>query len=344
MQEIYPSFYHEFKCIANLCEDSCCKDWDIDIDSDTEEFYKTVQGSLGDKMRAMLVTDEYGERVFPCTDGRCPFWNRDMLCDIYIGIGEEHLSQTCANFPRVAVDYGDFCEHILSFACPEAARFMLKNTREAYSDFGGERELDLSEDSGDCMSFLIKAREKTLDYLLNEGEPFAYRLADCLEFNAQVQSLLDGEEPEPLDLSGAESRGSGFIFDMHLGFEIMSGEWKSALSDTAEKAQELKIRDDFASDFEKFALYYVYRYYLEAINSGDVLYSIKRIVCAYLVTGKLDALFFERDYPYSRMRILQRYSKEVEHSYDNTEALNSAFDTDDRFEVESLIALLEQEI
>ena len=322
MQEIYPSFYHEFKCIANLCEDSCCKDWDIDIDSDTEEFYKTVQGSLGDKMRAMLVTDEYGERVFPCTDGRCPFWNRD---------------KTCANFPRVAVDYGDFCEHILSFACPEAARFMLKNTREAYSDFGGERELDLSEDSGDCMSFLIKAREKTLDYLLNEGEPFAYRLADCLEFNAQVQSLLDGEEPEPLDLSGAESRGSGFIFDMHLGFEIMSGEWKSALSDTAEKAQKLKIRDDFASDFEKFALYYVYRYYLEAINSGDVLYSIKRIVCAYLVTGK-------RDYPYSRMRILQRYSKEVEHSYDNTEALNSAFDTDDRFEVESLIALLEQEI
>ena len=221
---------------------------------------------------------------------------------------------------------------------------MLKNTREAYSDFGGERELDLSEDSGDCMSFLIKAREKTLDYLLNEGEPFAYRLADCLEFNAQVQSLLDGEEPEPLDISGAESRGSGFIFDMHLGFEIMSGEWKSALSDTAEKAQKLKIRDDFASDFEKFALYYVYRYYLEAINSGDVLYSIKRIVCAYLVTGKLDALFFERDYPYSRMRILQRYSKEVEHSYDNTEALNSAFDTDDRFEVESLIALLEQEI
>jgi lysine-N-methylase len=200
----------------------------------------------------------------------------------------------------------------------------------------------LSEDSGDCMSFLLKAREKTLDYLLNTDEPFAYRLADCLEFNAQVQSLLDGEEPEPLDLGSAESSGSGFIFDMHLGFEIMSGKWKSALSDTAEKAQELRIRDDFASDFEKFALYYVYRYYLEAINSGDVLYSIKRIVCAYLVTGKLDALFFERDYPYSRMRILQRYSKEVEHSYDNTEALNSAFDTDDRFEAESLIALLEQ--
>ncbi len=95
MQEIYPSFYHEFKCIANLCEDSCCKDWDIDIDSDTEEFYKTVQGSLGDKMRAMLVTDEYGERVFPCTDGRCPFWNRDMLCDIYIPLPVPRRRGSC---------------------------------------------------------------------------------------------------------------------------------------------------------------------------------------------------------------------------------------------------------
>ena len=343
MHEIYPSFYREFKCIANLCEDSCCKDWDIDIDSATEEFYKTVEGSLGDKMRRLLVTDEYGERIFPCTDGRCPFWNKDMLCDIYIGIGEEHLSQTCANFPRVAVDYGNFREHLLSFACPEAARFMLKNSREAYSDFGSSTELSLSSDD-EVMSFLLKARGKTLDYLLNSGEPFAYRLADCLEFNAQVQAVLDGEEPEPLDLGSAESDGCGFIFDMHREFEIMSGEWKDALDDTAANAQGLKISEGFAGDFEKFALYYVYRYYLEAVNSGDVLYSIKRIVCAYLVTGKLDALFCERNYPYPRMRILQRYSKEVEHSYDNTEALNSAFDSDERFKAENLISLLESEV
>ena len=96
MKEIYPAFYKDFKCIANRCEDSCCKDWDIDVDSETEKFYNTVQGALGDKIRSLTVTDEYGERVFRSTDGRCPFWNQDMLCDIYIGIGEEHLSRTCA--------------------------------------------------------------------------------------------------------------------------------------------------------------------------------------------------------------------------------------------------------
>ena len=96
------------------------------MDSATEQFYQTVKGPLGDKIRDLLITDEYGERVFRSGDGRCPFWNRDMLCDIYIGIGEEHLSRTCANFPRVHIDFGDFREHLLSFACPEAARFMLR--------------------------------------------------------------------------------------------------------------------------------------------------------------------------------------------------------------------------
>ena len=100
MQEIFPRFYSSFRCIANRCEDSCCKDWDIDIDSKTEAFYQSVQGELGEKIRRKLVTDDDGERVFRAENGRCPFWNQDMLCDIFIGIGEEHLSETCAHARR----------------------------------------------------------------------------------------------------------------------------------------------------------------------------------------------------------------------------------------------------
>ncbi len=64
MRDIYPDFYREFKCIANRCEDSCCKDWDIDVDSETEKFYNTVNNPLGDKIRSLTYTDEYGERIF----------------------------------------------------------------------------------------------------------------------------------------------------------------------------------------------------------------------------------------------------------------------------------------
>ena len=344
MKDIYPAFYKDFKCIANRCEDSCCKDWDIDVDSETEAFYNTVKGPLGDKIRSLTVTDEYGERVFQSGNGRCPFWNNDMLCDIFIGIGEEHLSCTCANFPRVKVDYGDFREHLLSFACPEATRLMLKANDDAYRDFGGSYELNVSEDSEDNMSFLLKARKRSAEFLLDRSQPFAYRLADCLEFNAQVQSLLQGQDPAPLNLDSADDNGCGFMADMHLRFEIMSEAWRGALQDIAPKIDSLNIRGDFAQDFEKFALYYVYRYYLEAVNSGDVLYAIKRIVCAYIITGKLDADFAAKGYPLPRLRILQRYSKEVEHSYDNTEQLNAEFDADERFSVENLIVMLENEV
>ncbi len=344
MRDIYPEFYHTFKCIANRCEDSCCKDWDIDIDSETERFYQTVQGDLGDKMRRKLANDEYDERVFKVENGRCPFWNQDMLCDIFIGIGEEHLSDTCANFPRVAVEYDGFCEHILSFACPEAARLMLKAGDDAYSDFGGAEELASAENGEDFMSFLLKARARTAAMLLNKAQPFAYRLADCLEFNAQVQSLLDGEEPSPLSFEDTQGGGDAFIFELHRGFEIMSEQWRSALEEAAAHTDKLTIRADFDGDFEKFALYYLHRYYLEAVRSGDVLYALQRIVCAYLVTGKLDADFAQKGYPYPRLRILQRYSKEVEHSYVNTVALNNAFGTDKRFSVEKLIALLEETV
>ena len=266
-----------------------------------------------------------------------------MLCDIFIGIGEEHLSATCGGFPRVAVDYGDFREHLLSFACPEAARIMLASESSSYSDFGGAEELSVSGETDGFMSFLLKARSRTVSMLLDGSLPFAYRLADCLEFNNQVQNILEGREPNPLGESSGATADCRFIIEMHLGFEIMSARWRGALEGIRETADKLVISGSFERNFEKFALYYVYRYYLEAIHSGDVLYSLKRIVCAYLVTGKLDADFAAKSYPFPEMRILQRYSKEVEHSYDNTDALNSIFDSDPRFSVENLIALLENE-
>ena len=221
MQEIFPRFYSSFRCIANRCEDSCCKDWDIDIDSKTEAFYQSVQGELGEKMRRKLVTDDDGERVFRAENGRCPFWNQDMLCDIFIGIGEEHLSETCANFPRVRVDYDVFGEHLLSFACPEAARIMLRADGDAYAELGGADELNAAEAADGYLSFLLKARARSAQLLRDRSLPFAYRLADCLEFNAQVQSILQDREPQPLT-PAQNAQNSRFIFDLHLGFEIMS--------------------------------------------------------------------------------------------------------------------------
>jgi len=211
------------------------------------------------------------------------------------------------------------------------------------TDFGGADELNAAEAEDGTLRFLLKARARSAQLLRDRSLPFAYRLADCLEFNAQVQSVLQGREPQPLP-PAARAENSRFIFALHLGFEIMSNRWKEALTQAAANAERFSFSEAYERDFEQFALYYLYRYYLEAVRSGDVLYSVRRMVCAFFVTGRLDADFAAAGYPLERMRILQRYSKEVEHSYENTEALNAAFDSDDRFSAENLIALLEASV
>ena len=73
MKHIYPKYYKDFKCIANKCPDSCCKDWDVELDDNAEKYYNTVQGEFGDKIRSLTVDGEDNNRIFISReDGRCP--------------------------------------------------------------------------------------------------------------------------------------------------------------------------------------------------------------------------------------------------------------------------------
>ena len=46
----FPTFYRDFKCIANRCTDSCCIGWEIDIDEDNNKYlaYRLAGNSLED--------------------------------------------------------------------------------------------------------------------------------------------------------------------------------------------------------------------------------------------------------------------------------------------------------
>ena len=32
MEVTKPSYYDSFRCLASACPDSCCKEWDVDVD------------------------------------------------------------------------------------------------------------------------------------------------------------------------------------------------------------------------------------------------------------------------------------------------------------------------
>ena len=77
-----PHYYKAFHCIASDCRDNCCVGgWEIDIDEETAQYYLSMEGEFGDRLRNSITrTDEY---CFRLKDGKCPFLDSRGLCEIY---------------------------------------------------------------------------------------------------------------------------------------------------------------------------------------------------------------------------------------------------------------------
>ena len=71
-----PDYYDCFRCAAGECPDSCCKEWEVEIDDASARFYRTLPGTLGDRLREVMRTAD-GKTSMSIIDGRCPMWRSD---------------------------------------------------------------------------------------------------------------------------------------------------------------------------------------------------------------------------------------------------------------------------
>ena len=51
-----PDYYDRFRCIAGKCPDSCCKEWEVEVDDASARFYRALPGALGDRLREVMRT------------------------------------------------------------------------------------------------------------------------------------------------------------------------------------------------------------------------------------------------------------------------------------------------
>ena len=56
-----PHYYSEFRCIADKCKDNCCIGWEIDIDDETAEKYKSITGEIGKRLNENIDFSEIKE-------------------------------------------------------------------------------------------------------------------------------------------------------------------------------------------------------------------------------------------------------------------------------------------
>ena len=122
----YPSFYPAFRCRADRCRHSCCRGWEIDVDEDSAELYRSLSGELGDELRQALFSDEEGWHFRLDDEERCPFLESDGLCRLIKRLGEEALCDICALHPRFFEELDADELWGLGLSCEEATALLLK--------------------------------------------------------------------------------------------------------------------------------------------------------------------------------------------------------------------------
>lgn len=127
MDIFVPSYYKDFKCIASKCKHNCCIGWEIDIDSASLEFYK----QQSDIIKKVELCEQ--PHFILGENERCPFLNKDNLCDIILNHGEGALCQICSDHPRFVNCFDSREEIGLGLTCEAAAKLILDN------DFGIEK-------------------------------------------------------------------------------------------------------------------------------------------------------------------------------------------------------------
>ena len=323
------SYFDTFHCIASACPDSCCKEWDVQVDPEAAALYRSLQGALGDRLREVL-RDEDGETVMSIIDGRCPMWRQDGLCRIQAELGHEGLCQVCRDFPRLRHDYGDFVELGLELSCPEAARLIFSSPirPQVTEEVSGGEEPEYDQEAMDA---LLRTRDQVLAILSDTSRSVPETLTLALMYGYQAQSELDGEEAQPFDPEAALDAARSFakagnptdIPDFFSGLEILTEQWRSRLRSP--------VPGTWREEFRAIAAYFVERYWLQAVSDYDLYCRVKFIIISCLLIRQLGG---------DLLSTAQCYSKEIENNYDNVEAILDAAYSHSAFTDEKLLGLL----
>lgn len=356
MKLCLPIYYKNFHCIANKCKDSCCSaGWEIDIDENTEKFYKNIDGDFGEKLKNNIVSsNESGSKCFALDkNGVCPFFNKDKLCDIYINLGENHLCEICTEHPRYYEWFNNIKEGGIGLCCEEAARIIL-----SYNDKFKTYETTIEDEEPDyydeeLYEYLSKSRLNIISYLDNKTNSLNTQMKDLLWYAYTIQQDIDSgllDEEEIFHVSGNKHTQISSILELFLTLEPSNDTWILYLKNCIKYAN---LYEKNVSDFEQLnqeifkylhniAVYFIWRYFMKSVFDEDVLSKVKLMVVSVAILKFLfyckwtenGILTFE-----DCIEITKKYSEEIEYSEENLEKLADASYEKDEFSTENLLGL-----
>lgn len=303
-----PFYYTKFTCIADKCRHSCCIGWEIDIDDDTLQFYKTIDGTLGERLKNNIVQENETAHFILSRDERCPFLNKSGLCDIITQLGEGALCQICDDHPRFRNFYSDRTETGVGMSCEAAANLILSQ-KDKFS-------LVCLEDDGKELLYpeeeeLLAVREQIFEILTDRKFTVEDRVNNMLQF-------CDISIPQKSLAEWAQ---------IYMSLERLDEEWSSILKEL-EKADEKQLvlleNEEISTAFEQLLCYFIYRHLTDGLDDDSLWERVAFAAQSYYIIRSICAVIYNRNQSLTVPEIAEIariYSSEIEYSEDNMKAM-----------------------
>ena len=331
-------YYGDFRCLCGACPDTCCAGWDVEIDKESREKYLRMEGPLGEKACRALKKED-GEWSFQLEGGRCPFLMDSGLCEMQANMGEAALSRTCRLFPRIPTELGGAREVSLSISCPEAARLLLeRETPLTIQERDTDEAAGYNDIDGETYLWAMDERAALLGLAQDRSLPFPKRLSLCVDMAAEAErARRSGQDGRNIlarykraDFRAARAaelarpRRADRAWDRLLGelaaMERLTKRWDGMLEDMKRSAARPSLWDAPECEYENLLAYYLFRYGSETAYGGSGFVPVKLAAASLCLIGLLWQSQEAGDRA-ARIDLAHLYSREVENSQDNLDAL-----------------------
>ena len=351
-----PVFYKEFHCISSACRDTCCAGWEIEVDEEAADRYEQVPGPFGERLRSMIGLEDE-EHYFILQPGkRCPFLTEDNLCQMIQELGEEALCDICREHPRFYQWFGDDTEVGLGLCCEEAGRLLVSRKEPLTFEVLEEGEESQAEDP--MIPALVSARDRVFQIVQDRRYPLEARIRQMLLFVDELQECLAVENAEgvlalaergPVPAAYAEQKTRVQIeeeilslLEVYRDLESLDGTWPERIEDLRNSLpQLLEKRDTFFRNcgdrltaYEHLIVYFLYRYFMEAVFDGNLLAPVRFSAAGLLVVQLLDIRRWMSNGEFTfddGIQTAKLFSKEVEYCPENMELLSEKCMTESCF-------------
>ena len=298
MTVFFPSYYKEFKCIADKCRHSCCVGWEIGVDGDTMQRYALLEGALADEIRQNITEDS---TIRLSAGDRCPFLNGCGLCRIISEMGDSCVPLICQEHPRFYHRVGERIEGGIGMSCEEAARIILSSC--GFADFVElERDADVADESD-------------FDTLTHRAIIYSILSDEGLDFGAKIERIR--EKYDLPNIKAAPERWS----EAFASLEYLNRENVGAFS-----VGRTEDRPEIHEYLTRFLAYLLFRH----VSVADGMDNLRaRLGFALLLTSVLENMTAEREVCFADICECARIiSEEIEYSEDNTASLIFEFEAE----------------